>query len=87
MDRSQLPASSDFSDLANEVEQQIHLVNPLVDQRTSAFSLPTPFQGPRIVFGRTIPFHIRVGLQNTTQAATINGIFQKADGIIEPTLG
>ena len=50
----------------------------------SVFQLP--LIGARIIRGRAIPFHVRVGLQDFAQAAVTQGAMQKLRGIVEAML-
>ncbi len=45
------------------MQQDVHLMNCLVDERAAAFGLPTAFDGAGIVFVATEPLNVSVGLE------------------------
>ena len=71
---------------AGQPAQQVDLVDGLVDQRAAAFGLPASLNRPRIIFGRAVPLHVAVALEQLAQAAGGEGLGEEQAGVIEAVL-
>ena len=86
MRRAQLPLAEHRRDRTGQPAQNVDLVDRLVDQGASALGLPTPLDGSRIVFGRAVPLHVTVALEQFAQAACRHRTRQEQAGVVEPVL-
>src|ERR1700722_6751382 len=86
MQRAELPLAINSLHAPDQPQQNIHLMHRLIDQRTAAFHLPATFDGPRIIFRRPEPFHIRIGLKNFSEPVFADRAFQETAGIVKAML-
>ena len=61
-------------------------MNRLVDQRATALGLPTALDRPRVIFGRPVPLHVTIALQQFAQASSRDGPPQELAGIVKTML-
>ncbi len=86
MRRAELPKPKDLVNRSDEVQEQVHLMDGLADERTSAFSGPASLDWPCVVLAGTKPFDVRIRLQKVSQSALVDCLLEKKDGVIEAML-
>src|SRR5215831_11525506 len=83
---AKLPESEHLAHRAAEPAEQVHLMNRLIDKRSTTFGAPAALHRSSVILGRPIPFDVGVELQRDAHPASSDCGFQEPARFIEPML-
>src|SRR6185312_12245854 len=81
-----LPITEHLAYGADQVQQNVYLVDRLIDERPAALGGPTSLDRPCIISFRAKPLHVSVGLKNLAETPFIESTAQEKSRVVEAML-